>query len=314
MSNELERAFAALSSDADAAGLAPAESVRRRGNRQTAARALAGAAAVAVLVTGVTFGTRMVLAGPGPQLPAPPPPAPSFSPVMPPPSTAPSPPPAPRRSAEAPPATPKSGPSTVTPPSSAPSTPEIPGTIPARAFLRASDAPGEGGTPERLGAGEHALPDFCGADYAGDDDLGVRATQRMYYRSADAPADSTPKSVLYEDVMVFRGDGAERFMDDLRAAVAGCRSDEPDRNRSLGPVGAGDESLLVERSNPAMTGEGEPVGNGSRHTIYFAAVRQGDAIAFLSDNGWETASADQADTTHLTERAAARLKSWRPNR
>jgi hypothetical protein len=307
MSNELERAFAALSSDADRARLAPAPSVRRHGNRQTAARAVAGAAAVVVLVTGVTVGARMVLAGPGPQLPAPP--APSSSPSVPPPvadRSSPPPPPASDRSTPAPPSSPSSA-----PPSSLPASPKIPSSIPARAFVQASDAPGEGAEPERQGAGDHDLPDFCGEDYTRGDDLGIRATQLMLYRSADAPPDSTPKSALFEDVLVFRGDGAEKFMDDLRDAVAGCPSEEPDRNTSLGPVGAGDESLLIERSNPAMTDEGVPADDGALHKIYFAAVRKGDAVAFLCDTGWESGSADRADTTHLAERPGTRLANWR---
>ncbi|MFG1603665.1 hypothetical protein [Actinoplanes sp. NPDC049265] len=309
MSNELERAFAALSSDADQARLAPADAVRRHGNRQTAARAVAGAAAVVVLVTGVTFGARMVLAGPGPQLPAPPPPSPSPS-VSPP-----APPPAVQRSSAPPP--PAADPTTpaTTPPSSTPSSPaspKIPGAIPARAFVRASDAPGQGAEPERLGAGDHDLPDFCGNDFARRDDLGIRATQLMLYKSAGAPPESTPKSAMYEDIMVFRGDGAAKFMADFRAAVSACPSDEPDTNTSLGPVGAGDESLLVERSSPALTDEGLPAGDGSLHKIYFAAVRVNDAVAFIADTGWESASADRTDTTHLAKRAATRLASWRP--
>jgi hypothetical protein len=307
MSNELERAFAALSSDADQARLAPAATVRRHGNRQTVAHAVAGAAAVVVLVTGVTFGARMVLAGPGPQLPAPPPPSPS-------PSVSPPAPPPPAQRSSAPPAPPANDPTTpaTTPPSSTPpSSPSFPRSIPARAFLRASDAPGEGAQPERLGAGDHDLPDFCGNDFAQRDDLGIRATQLMFYRSAGAPPESTPKSAVYEDILVFRADGAEKFMADFRAAVSACPSDEPDTNTSLGPLNAGTESLLVERSRPATTDEGVPAGDGSLHKIYFAAVRVDDAVAFIADTGWESASADRADTTHLAKRAATRLAAWR---
>ncbi|MEV7628569.1 hypothetical protein [Actinoplanes sp. NPDC089786] len=302
MSNDLERAFASLSADADRAQLAPARAVRRRGDRQTLSRAVAGAAAVIVLVTGVTVGARMVLAGPDRDEP---PPVPAASPTL----TSPSPSPSPSAVAPA-----RSTPSTTSkssPPPETPETPEIPSSIPARAFLQASDAPGEGGTPERQGAGDHDLPEFCGNGYEQRGDLGIRATQLMYYRSADAPPDSTPKSAVFEDIMVFRGDGAEQFMDDLRAAVRDCPSPKNDKNVSRGPLGAGDESLLIERNHPAMTDEGVPAGDGSLHRVYFSAIRVGDAVAVVSDTGWESGSADRADTEHLAARAAIRLENWR---
>lgn len=299
MSNDLERAFASLTADADRAQLAPARAVRRRGDRQTLSRAVVGTAAVIVLVTGVTVGARMVLAGPDRDEP---PPVPAASPTLASPSPSVSP------SAAAP---PRSTPSTTSKSSPPPETPEMPSSIPARAFLQASDAPGEGGTPERQGAGDHDLPEFCGNGYEQRGDLGIRATQLMYYRSADAPPDSTPKSAVFEDIMVFRGDGAEQFMDDLRAAVRDCPSEKSDKNVSRGSLGAGDESLLIERNHPEMTDEGVPTGDGSLHRVYFSAVRVGDAVAVVSDTGWESGSADRADTEHLATRAATRLKNWR---
>lgn len=305
MSIELERAFAALSSDADRAGLAPPESIRREGDRQRLTVGLAAAAAVAVLVTGVSVGAR-VLAGPGrpPTVPAvtpgpasPPPGAPSPSPSR----------------IRLPLGTVPVSPSKLPLLPAAPAeTPDIPGSIPARAFVWAADAPGEGSTPQRHGAGDHDLPDFCGRSYEQRSATGIRATQLMLYKSAGAPADSTPKSALYEDVIVFRGDGAEEFMADLRAAVGDCPGEEGDeRNVSLGGLGAGDDSLLIERNNPAMTDEGIPVGDGSLHRVYFAAIRIGDSVAFLDDTGWESGSADRADTTHLARKAADRLAAWR---
>lgn len=302
MSTELERAFAALSSDADRAGLAPPQTIRREGDRQRLTVALAGAAAVAVLVTGVSVGARLV-AGPdrSPTVPAVTP-----GPVSPTPSA-----PSPSKSPKSvvPVAPEKSSPSTPAPP---PEAPDIPDSIPARAFVQAADAPGEGSKPERQGAGDHDLPDFCGKSYEQRSATGIRATQVMFYKSAGSPADSTPKSALYEDVIVFRGDGAEKFMADLRAAVGDCPGETGDeRNVSLGRIGVGDDSLLIERNNPAMTDEGIPVGDGSLHRVYFAAIRIGDSVAFLNDTGWESGSADRADTTHLARKAADRLAAWR---
>lgn len=59
--DDLTRAFAALSGDAGHARLAPAAAVRKRGDRRTLTRSLAGVAAAAVLVAGVLVGPRLVL-------------------------------------------------------------------------------------------------------------------------------------------------------------------------------------------------------------------------------------------------------------
>ncbi|GIE94432.1 hypothetical protein [Paractinoplanes rishiriensis] len=188
---------------------------------------------------------------------------------------------------------------------------EIPASIPASAFLLAADVPGKAkGKPQRLGAGDHELPEFCGRDYEQRERVGLRATQSLAFTSKDSPPDSTPKAMIYQDVIVFRGDGAEAFLTDLAAAVRDCPGGEK-KNSLTESIGAGDASLLVERSSPARDDTGEPVGDGSRHYFYWAAVRVGDAVAFVSNTGWESGSADRDDTVHLGRKAAARLDSWR---
>jgi hypothetical protein len=189
----------------------------------------------------------------------------------------------------------------------------IPSSIPARAFLRASDAPGAGSTPERRDSGE--LPDFCGLSYQQTGRVGIRATQFMYLTEKNPPENSTPQGTAVEDIMVFRGDGADRFMDGLRAAVRSCPTETHGRvtvtNVLRGGLGAGDESMLIERNQPAFGGDGEPTGDGTSHRRFWAVVRVGDSVAFVANTGWETASADRADTVHLGRRAAARLDAWR---
>lgn len=190
---------------------------------------------------------------------------------------------------------------------------DIPDSIPPSAFLQPADLPGKAkGTPERLDSADQPLPSFCDADYENADQIGVRATQALHFASADAPADSTPKAAVNQDIIVFRGDGAEAFMADLRAAVESCPSASDDRKNYLrGPIGAGDDSVLIEQTRPAYGEDGEPALDGSLHRLFWAVVRVGDAISFVSNNGWEAASAEQADTVHLGERSAARLAAWR---
>lgn len=193
----------------------------------------------------------------------------------------------------------------------------IPSSIPAAAFLQAADAPGKAKEkPRRLGAGEQPLPSFCGHNYDPGGEVGVRATQNLLYVEADAPAGATPKSAVYEDVLVFRGDAATAFMTGLRAAVQGCASQKDDsgvtvKNYLRGDIKAGDESVLIERTRPATDDAGEPVGGGALHHLYWTAVRVGDAVAFVSNTGWESVSADRADTVHLGAKAGARLSAWR---
>ena len=304
MSNELEHAFAALSADAATARLEPASAIRRRGDRRTATRAVAGAAAVAVALAGVTIGAHAVLAGPGRPTPMPMP-VPADSPA---PAVNPTPPaeiPAPAESRNSTP------PVKGQPPTQEQTTPanQIPSSIPASAFLLAGDAPGKAGQPERKGASD--LPLFCDAYYEHSEKRAIQATQTLMYQGSDAPADSTPQAVVDETIMVFRGQGAEDFMDDLRAAVRACPRQDEERNILRGSAGTGDESMLIERNRPATRGDGEPMGDGSLYREYFVAIRVGDSIAFVDHNGWENWSAERSETQILAKRAGTRLVNWR---
>jgi hypothetical protein len=281
-------------------------------NRRTTARIAAGVAGFAVLTAAVTLGARNGLAGSEASAPpaagsaaaaaglgdAPVPsavkaPGSAKAPAF---EAAPAPPPAPAKAKV--PVVAKD---------------RIPSSIPARAFLQASDAPGRGSTPERRDNGD--LPEFCGLSYQQTGRLGIRATQFMYLTEKNPPPDSTPKGTVFEDVMVFRGSGADRFMDDLRAVVRSCptetRGTTTVTNVLRGGLGAGDESILIERNQPAFGGDGEPTGDGRLHYRYWAAVRVGDSVAFVANSGWETASAERGDTVHLGRRAGYRLDAWR---
>ncbi|WP_433382741.1 hypothetical protein ACQPZX_19560 [Actinoplanes sp. CA-142083] len=208
----------------------------------------------------------------------------------------------------------RSAPSATAEPTATPRA--IPSSIPDAAFLQASDVPGKAkDKPRRLGAGDQDLPVFCDTGYYTGTGVGVRATQSVFFVEADAPPESTPKAAVYEDVLVFKGDGATTFMSGLRAAVQGCGEQKYEgvtvKNYLRGEVGAGDESVLIERTRPATDDAGEPVGGGALHHLFWAAVRVGDSVGLVSNTGWESVSADRADTVHLGGKAAARLAAWR---
>jgi hypothetical protein len=299
MSNEMESAFAALTVDTDRVRLAPAPAVRKRSDRRMVVQAVAGAAAVAVLVAGVTVGTRMMLAGPGTPGPIP-------AATTPAPSTAP------------PPTSPNPSPSTsASAPASEPAGRPMPRSIPASAFLQGTDVPGDiKEPPSDIGSNDIPFPSLCRSNYMDPGRIGIRGTRYLSFTSHGAPADSTPKAAVYEHIAVYRGPGAAAFMTNIRAAVRACPSQTDDtgvrvRYYSRGPLGGGDDSELIDVARPMTNDDGSPVGDGSQHHTYWAAVRVGDTVALVADGGWESGSGDRADSTHLGTRAAARLAAWR---
>jgi hypothetical protein len=304
MSNDVERMFASLAEDAGRARLAPAADVRRRADRRLAVQSVAGVAAVAVLVTGVTVGARTVLADP------------DRSPVVPVESVAPGPSaPAPGPSAITPPAktspsSPSSRPPSSRPPSSAPA-PSIPDSIPARAFVQKADWDGDVvDGPTRTA---HEIPQLCGTKLPSDDLIGVRATAVLSFRAPGVPDEYTPNGTVHDTVTVYRGAGARDFLRDLRDAVRTCPVDTVEgreyRYRSRGPVGQGDESLLIEESTAGYGDDGEP--SGTTRYAYLAAVRTGDTVAFVEVDGWESASAERDDAVTFARAAGRRAGDWR---
>lgn len=295
MPNDLDRMFAALSADADAARLAPAATVRRRADRRLAMQSVAGVAAVAVLATGAITGTRFVLTARDGGTPNPP--AQSAPAVVPPITEAPSNPPsdppstAPSSAESTPPANPSGAPAR-----------SIPRSVPDRAFLQPADWPGDLEGPTRQDTAES--PEICGTSWGSDDRIGVRATASMLFRGENTPSDYVPDGTISHTVTVYRGDGAEQFLDELRKAVLDCAG-----HRSLGSVDAGDDSVLVRIAVPGYADDGSPV--DGENVAYLGATRVGDSVAMVEVRGWESASSEQAESETFTRKAADRLEAWR---
>jgi hypothetical protein len=255
--DDLGDAFAALSDDTTRqARLAPAAAVRKRADRQAVTRSLTGVAAAVLLVAGIVVGSRLALTDNAlPPLP----PAESIAPTPAPPS------PDPTQSApSAPPSTPPSssdaGSQGGSPATQTSGPPVVPKSIPDRAFLRGQDT--NGGKLQRLTTKNREPIKFCGAapDYASEDDVAVRGVAEILYE--DGREDYTPLSVVGEMITVYRGDGAEEFLDEFRAMVKKCPANALTTHRSLGSAGLGDESVLVRSSSPATGDDGEPSGDG----------------------------------------------------
>jgi hypothetical protein len=300
MPNDLERAFATLAADADHTRTTPATEIRRAADRRALHRSIAGVAVVALAVTGIAVGATFALAdGPDhtpvtpahtatvtPSVPASPTPAPSTRTSPPLPLT-----------------------STSVP---APPPPSIPKSIPASAFLRASDVL-DGDAPIRGDAPE--LPSFCGQKFPSAGQRGIRAAVKILYHSRGSAPDTVPAGTVDETITVYRGNGADRFMSELRTAVKSCRQQKIGtltwQYRSLGTAGAGAESLVIDLSTPSYSEDGEPVNDGSRQHQYLGAVRIGDTVALIDHRGWENFSADHDDTVTFVRNAAKRLSAWR---
>jgi hypothetical protein len=289
MSNDVERMFAALSDGAGRARFAPPAAVRRRADRRLAARSVATVAAAAILVVGVAVGGRFVLADGG------------RSPVTPAESAAPSAPPSPSAPG-----------SSSAPPPPTTTSPSIPSSIPNRAFLSAADVRGII-APERR-SGQEMLPKLCGADYASGM-IGVRSTRYVPYLRQGAKKDETFAGTVDQAVTVYKGNGAQAFLDEVRDAVRDCRRDthrgSTCTHRLLAAQDVGDEALLIEVATPARGDSGELETDGSLRRDYCAVVRDGEAVTVLWVQGWESQSAEKADADAFTRRAAQRLADWR---
>ncbi|MCM4084066.1 hypothetical protein [Paractinoplanes hotanensis] len=309
-SPDLERAFAALSSDTDRGLLLSGPELRRQAIRRRSRRVAVTAAAVAVLVAG-GVGAGWALSDDGGRDTVLPPAvsgtglasAPAIATPSPLPSSAPS-------------SAPSS--SAPTPSSTRPTTrpPAVPKSIPARALLSDSDA---GISDVARVEDPFEQLEFCSkAEFPSEAQVGVRATVRMFYRGPKSEAGSVPDDTVYNTVTVYRGDGAVDYLTELRRAVEDCPSGKVGSSEaqfdwlgSLG-VGVGEESVLIDRSYESRDGEGEPLDNGSRNHTYIAAIRIGDAVTLVDGQGYEGWGATRPDfEKQLAGKAASRLEDWR---
>jgi hypothetical protein len=136
----------------------------------------------------------------------------------------------------------------------------------------------------------------------------------VIYKEPNAAPQDGPVGVVDEAITVYKQDGAEQFLSELRANVRDCpqgkRGSSTYKYRSLGSAGVGDASVLIEGSTPARGDDGELSGSGSTY-LYLAAVRVGDSVTLLEVSGWESISGERSDAESLTRKAAKRLGNWR---
>ncbi|MGW5561426.1 hypothetical protein ACWER9_29940 [Micromonospora sp. NPDC003944] len=314
MSAELSDLYRSLGTVADGHELTRPESLRRFADRRARARLAGSTLAVALLVAGVAVGGRLAYPADG-SAPLPPPadtPGPALTGAT---ATArPSPTPTP---ASTPSSTPSSPPPSRTTPSGTPSqppngtaAPRPPTSIPDRAFFVLA-------APNRTGleswAEGPALPTLCGSRLPSDSAMVQRRGRYLAYKSPEAPTGNVPDGSYRHTITIYRTGHADDALRELREAVRGCPDQKlPDdgrtwRQRLLPPGTYGDEAVLFEMRSPMPDGMGEP---GAEEVRLVRAVRVGDVVTVLWEQGWEHTVAVRSRVDADSRRAVAAIEAW----
>ena len=188
----------------------------------------------------------------------------------------------------------------------------MPAEIPYQVTLRQEDANATVTYFKPLG-----VPEFCpAAKFPSQQQLGVSASIISRYRKPDnPPPKGIPDDAVYNTVGVYRGDGAQDYLDELRRGAQVC-SDSRIRGLAatfslLYPLDVGDDSVLIQRQYEEVDAEGKPLENGLYRNTFIAAVRINDAVTLIDCRGYENAASELGTARTLGVALAKRLKAWR---
>ncbi|MEH0827334.1 MULTISPECIES: hypothetical protein [unclassified Micromonospora] len=305
MSRELPGLYRSLAEDTDPRGLAAPDVVRRYADRRARTRAALGALTAAALVGGTAVGAQFVFAAApdtrvGPPADSPGPPSPNPVPSEPTPT--------PSASSPGP-----SGSASRQPPSTSPTrtspTARTPTSIPDSAFFKLAAA-NDTGAGSRFGGGQ-VLPALCGAE------PGASGTVRQRVRSvpfklAGTPEGNIPDGLYRHSITIYRDGKAAAALDELRDAVRDCPAQPvgnvTSRQKLLASAGYGDESVLFEMRVPYRDVNGEPTGDEELRLI--RAIRIGNVVTVLWDQGWEGSSSPKPQVDADSRRAVTAIRDW----
>ncbi|MDM4720628.1 hypothetical protein QTQ03_13935 [Micromonospora sp. WMMA1363] len=292
MSPDLSDLYRSLADEAGTRTLPAPEKLRRTADRRARIRMAGTALAVAVLVTGAAAGSQLVLsADPAPVAP---PGGPPTSPSVPSPTPS---------------AIPSGSPSTAT------GTPYRPTSIPDEAFFQLAPE-NDKGISTFVDA--EVLPPLCGARLASDDAVVQRRSRHLAYKKASSPANAgyIPDGSYVNSITIYEPGRADDAMGELRDAVRAC----PTQRGAGGSNPAtyhpklldggdfGDESVLFEIRSDARDLAGNPVDGEQVRLI--RAIRVGDVVTLLWEQGWEGTSAERAQVDADSHRAVRAIMSW----
>ncbi|MGI5523708.1 hypothetical protein ACQEUX_22645 [Micromonospora sp. CA-259024] len=311
MSRELSEMYRSLAADADARDLGVPDVVRRWADRRARLRTAGSTLAVALVVGGVVIGTQVV-ATPRPTVPAP-----AGTPTLPPPPASPTP---SVTAGSAPPSTAPTTPgqppgTTAKPPRTGAPPPRTPTSIPDRAFFALASANQIGIPPEFRDL--EVLPGLCGARYPSEAAVVQRRTRNVVYKLPQNPGEGyVPDGSYTHAITIYRAGRADDALDELRQAVRGCPEQERpgnaapvlSRQRLLADTGYGDESVLFEMRSPGQDVNGDP--SGPEVVRLVRAIRVGDVVTVLWEQGWEGTSSQRGQVDGDSRRAVAAIRTW----
>ncbi|MFI6782723.1 hypothetical protein [Micromonospora sp. NPDC050276] len=310
MSVELSDLYRSLSTVADGHELTHPESLRRFADRRARARIAGSTLAVALLVGGVAVGGR--LAYPADNSAPLPPPADTPGPVPTgaTPRPSPTPPAAPLSTPPAPPLSRTSAIGTPSQPGTGTAAPRPPTAIPDRAFFVLAAANRTGMESQVEGP---ALPLLCGTRLSSDSAMLQRRGRYLAYKLPQTPTGNVPDGSYRHTITIYRAGRADDAVRELRQAVRDCPDQKlPDdsrtwRQRLLASATYGDESVLFEMRAPMPDGMGEP---GTEEVRLVRAVRLGDVVTVLWEQGWEHTTAVRSQFDADSRRAVAAIGRW----
>ncbi|MCG5467849.1 hypothetical protein LADH09A_001698 [Micromonospora sp. LAH09] len=310
MSRELSEMYQSLAADADARDLGVPDLLRQQADRRARLRAAGSTVAVALVVVGVVIGTQVV--GPPPVTVPSPAGTPTPPPVSPSPSVtggSPSPPVSPTTPGRSP------GTTATSPGVTGSPQPRTPTSIPDRAFFRLAAANQIGIAPEFRDL--DVLPGLCGATFPSEAAIVQRRARNVVYKLPQNPGEGyVPDGTYTHSITIYRAGRADDLLDELRQAVRDCPQQERSggsapvlgRQRLLADSGYGDESVLFEMRSPGQDINGDPTGVQDVRLI--RAIRVGDVVTILWEQGWENTSSQRAQVDADSARAAAAVKVW----
>jgi hypothetical protein len=186
-------------------------------------------------------------------------------------------------------------------------------TIPMEAFLQPPDTGAE--RHERLPWYTHVLPELCGFGFASHETITLGGHVLANYHPGRAKG-YIPNDTFHETIATYRAGGAARFMRELRAAVDDCPVNRYEAACHPSDVGAyalvrapahGDEAIVVRITYPEVHNDGP---TGKQASRLYLAVRVGDTVMVLAQQGYEFALVEPETFHEIGRRAVVRLTTW----
>ncbi|MGC4869420.1 hypothetical protein ACLQ3B_28720 [Micromonospora sp. DT53] len=184
-------------------------------------------------------------------------------------------------------------------------------TIPTSAFV---ELPAElRKSPRRTTAVEDALPKLCANEFGtGGRQVTASAAMTVTYQTAGAPSSNVPQGMIHQTIFTFDGDGASGYLSRLRAAVQACPSYDQSGGRvtvkSKALPGVGDEAVLLTRTWPETSLNGERTGDTASSQI--AVARVDSAVTVFNDQGWEGTSGNPAILDRVVRDGVDTIDAW----